>query len=345
MRRSSVVLFAIGMGAVALVPAAAQQPLAKKGDDIVEVRLADGSAVRMTLIQTHIDVTTRYGKLSVPVADIKKIEFGFRYPEGAESKIEGAVVRLGNANYQAREAAAKELLGYRELAYPALKRALKSSDNEVVKRAEEIMKKIEDKVPVERLKINDNDLIHTIDFTIAGKIESPTLKARSPYFGEISVQLAEARNLRSLKHVKDSELTLEAKFASNTEWMETEIEVASDDPIEIKASGQMLLRPNGVGFECSPAGNMNYANGTNAPGQLLGRIGKSGKTFTIGEHFKGTTGEEGRLYLRVSPSPWGNQMTGSYAVKIVQGNGLEGRTPITAPEQKRDIKKEINFKK
>lgn len=332
MRQSFRVLILLALGGGSALTASAQQPSAK-GDDqgIVEVRLADGSAVRMTLIQTHIDVVTRYGKLSVPVADIKRIDFGFRYPDGAEQKIADAIARLGAANFKQRESAAADLLGFRELSYPALKRAIKSTDPEIVKRAEELIKKIEDKVPVERLRITENDQVQTNEFTIAGRIESSTLKARSPYFGEIQVQLAEARNLRALRSFGDVELSVEARFASHQEWLETDIEINADDPIEIKASGTMFLRP-GQGYESGPTGNQNYRDGMYAPGQLFARVGKAGKLITVGDKFKGTTGETGRLYFRVHPGPWGNMMTGSYAVKVTTGPGVEGRTAVPSPK-------------
>jgi hypothetical protein len=332
MRQSFRVLILLALAGGSALPACAQQPA--KGDDpsLVEVRLADGSAVRMTLVQTHIDVTTRYGKLSVPVSDIKRIDFGFRYPDGAQEKIDDGVAKLGAANYKQRETAAADLLGFRELSYPALKRALKSTDLEIAKRADELIKKIEEKVPAERLRINENDQVQTNEFTIAGKIESSTLKARSPYFGEVQVQLAEARNLRALRSFGDAEVSVEARFASHTDWMETEIEINGDDPIEIKASGMMFLRQGGQGYESGPSGNQNYRDGMNAPGQLFARVGKSGKLITVNEKFKGTTGETGRLYFRVHPGPWANMMTGSYAVKVVTGPGAEGRTATPTPK-------------
>lgn len=333
MRSFSLVLL-IGL----TVAVSAQNPTteAKKGDDpnLVEIRLADGSAVRMTLVQTHIDVVTRYGKLAVPVTDIKRIDFGFRYPEGAKERIEDAVTKLGAPNYKLRESAATDLFGFRELAYPALKRALKSTDAEVVKRAEDLVKKIEEKVPAERLKINENDMVHTYDFTIAGRIESSTLKAKSPYFGEIQVQLAEARNLRALRYIGDVELTIEPRYASHTEWMETDVEIAADDPIEIKAAGMMMLR-QGQGYESNPNGNQNYRDGNYNPGQLLGKVGKVGKTFSVGEKYTGIPGETGRLYLRIHPSPWGNQMTGNYNIKVVVGTKNEARTTIPTPKTER----------
>lgn len=336
MRHSFRVMILLACAGGSVLTASGQQPTtsSKKEEDpnLVEIRLADGSAVRMTLIQTHIDVTTRYGKLSVPVTDIKRIDFGFRYPDGAQAKIDDAITKLGAANYKQRETAASELLGYRELSYPALKRALKSTDAEIAKRAEEVIKKIEEKVPAERLRITESDQVQTNEFTIAGKIDSSTLKARSPYFGEIQVQLAEARNLRALRAFGDAEVTVEARFASHQEWMETDIEINGDDSIEIKASGMMFLRQGGGGYESTPNGNANYRDGNYNPGQLFARVGKTGKLLQVGEKFKGTVGESGRLYLRVHPSPWGNMMTGSYTVKVTTGSNVEVRTPILTPK-------------
>ncbi len=275
-------LAAISVGSIA----SSQDTTPKKNDDIhlIEARMADGSAVRMSLLQANLEVMTRYGKLSIPVSEIKRIELGFRYPEGAQVKIDEAIGKLGASNFKQRETAAAELAGYKELAYPALKRAVKSADAEVAKRAEEVIKKIEEKVPAERLKLVDNDTVHTLEFSIAGKIEASTLKARSPYFGEIQIQLADIRSIRSLKTAGDVELTVDAKFANHNDWMETDIEIASDDPVEIKSTGTMILRPNGgPGMDATPNGNPNYRDGNYSPGQLLGRIGKSGKTFIVGD--------------------------------------------------------------
>src|SRR5207248_1631937 len=117
-------------------------------------------------------ISTKYGKLSIPVDEIRRIDFGFRYPEGTEEKINNLVSQLGDGNYKRRETAMNELLAYRELSYPALKRATKSSDAEVAKRASELVTKLEDKLPPEKLKFREFDLVATYDFTARGKIEA-----------------------------------------------------------------------------------------------------------------------------------------------------------------------------
>ena len=61
----------------------------KKGDDrleLTEVRFNDESVVRMSILQEHLEIVTKYGKLTVPTADIMKIDFGVHIPEDLERK-------------------------------------------------------------------------------------------------------------------------------------------------------------------------------------------------------------------------------------------------------------------
>src|SRR5262245_5520047 len=75
-----------------------------------EVSFANGSLVRMTLAAEKIEISTVYGKLSVPVQDIRRIEFGLHFPEGAETKIETAIKQLGAVEFKERVAAVQELV-------------------------------------------------------------------------------------------------------------------------------------------------------------------------------------------------------------------------------------------
>src|SRR5437763_1716326 len=83
-------------------------------------------AVTVRLLTEELEIRTRYGKLLVPVSDVRRIEVGFRYPEGVERRVEQAVERLGSADFKDRDAAGTDLLRLKELAYPALKRATHS---------------------------------------------------------------------------------------------------------------------------------------------------------------------------------------------------------------------------
>src|SRR4051794_33011093 len=73
-----------------------KEPTAK----IAEVRFGDGSVVRMNLLQEQLEVTTKYGKLSVPVADIRRIEFGMHMPGGLGEQIGTSIKLLGSEVYR-----------------------------------------------------------------------------------------------------------------------------------------------------------------------------------------------------------------------------------------------------
>src|SRR5438128_12601023 len=85
-----------------------------------EVRLHDGSLVRMTILQETVDVQTKYGKLNIPVRDIRRIEFGLHFPDGVEPQIEEAIKQMGSSAYKEREEAVKQLVFLGPMAYPSV---------------------------------------------------------------------------------------------------------------------------------------------------------------------------------------------------------------------------------
>src|SRR5262249_48382701 len=147
-----------------------------------ELRFADGSAVRMTMLEPSLNVTTRFGKLTVPWSEVRRIEFGLRYPDGVLNKIETAVTQLGSPDFKTREAAQAELLRQGELAYPHVVRAGRDGTPEVMKRARAIAEQMREKIPEEKLHIKPFDSIQTSDFPITGRIEATVFRARSPVF-------------------------------------------------------------------------------------------------------------------------------------------------------------------
>ena len=59
-------------------------------------------------------------------------------------------------------------------------------------------------------------------------------------------------------------------------------------------------------------------------GALIGRVGEDGTPFLIGDRHELTTNRDGKLYLHIIPSPWGNASTGTYQVKITPKGELFG---------------------
>ncbi len=164
----------------------------------VEVHFTDGSVLKLLLRDPRVEVTTPYGKLLIPVADLQKVEFATRLPEDLARRIDATVGDLGSSDYPKRQAAETELLKLREKAYPALLRAEKSKDREVVQRARRLLEKVRADVPEEALVVREHDVIQTPHSKIAGHITSPALKAHTTQFGEVQLKLCDVRALRSL---------------------------------------------------------------------------------------------------------------------------------------------------
>ncbi len=285
-----------------------------------EVRLNDGSLVRMTVLQESVDVMTKYGKLTIPLRDIRRIEFGLHLPEGLEPQIQDAIKQMGHDDYKQRESAVKQLMDMGPMAYPSLQKAARSEDLEVVKRAVSLIKRFDDRVPPEQLKFRHEDTIQTVEFTITGRIVSPGIKVKSDTFGEFDLKLSQLRSLHQRTQAGDVELMVDAAhFGANIDqWLDSGVLVDGNLRLVIRGEGQVDLWPQGPGqYVTTPKGYSTAGKGgVYMAGALLGRIGESGKIFVIGEHYDANPLGEGKLYLHIVPSPWNNASSGNYKVRI-----------------------------
>jgi len=326
------ILFLGSALALAAVPQAeSQTPTAKKTEPgEVEVTFANGSVVRMTLLPDKLEIDTPYGKLSVPMRDVRRIDFGLHMPEGTEKKIAAAIKRLSSAEFKERDAAVHELVGLGAYAYPALLQVAKSEELETAKRAQDGLAKIRAKVPAKELRISDDDKVVTPRFTIIGRIVTPSIKGKSEYFGEVELALPKLRQVRGIVEARDADALVDAaKYAQPNQWLDTGVHVEGNNTLIVTASGEVDLRPTLPGTQiCGPRGlnTIGFAKGGPAkgkfgavrsyPGTLLGRIGENGDSFVIGDRFEGIPDREGKLYLQIVPSPYDNASSGTYQVKV-----------------------------
>jgi hypothetical protein len=296
----------------------------------VEITFANGSVVRMEIETPALEVRTPYGLLKVPAREIKQIEFGVHYSEDIEKQIDDAMAKLNADNVSDREAAASALLKLGADAYPAVFEVARNSvDLEAAKRAKAVLQALTQKVPQKNLRSQYLDSIVTPTFTIAGRIVTPTIKAKTEYFGDVQLKVAKLRWLRAGDTPTEASVFVDAaKYATQDgDWLDTKITIDARTKIAVSASGTVNLRPNLVGLKGggTEAGPNGYpvptaaalAKGTTRRGgQLLGRVGENGPAFLIGESYEGTPGREGKLYLQIVPSQYNPESTGGYQVKI-----------------------------
>jgi hypothetical protein len=287
---------------------------------VAEVRFNDGSLVRMNILQDDLDVMTTYGKLTIPLRDIRRIDLGLHLPAGLEVQIDQSIRLLSSNAYKERDDATKGLIQAGHLAYPFLKKASRSSDLEVTNRVAGLMKRIADKHPPELLRMKEEDVIHTTEFPVIGRIASPTIKAHSAHFGELALKLSDLRTVHLRGGGGECELTVDASKHGSApdQWLDTGVNVDVNIRLVIQGEGQVDLWPQGPGqYITTPKGYTTAGKGsTYMAGALVGRVGDTGKVFLIGERYDGAPGDEGRLFVHIVPSPWNNASTGSYRVRV-----------------------------
>jgi hypothetical protein len=318
--------------ALSVILAFASQSLAQESTasrpSIAEVRFGDGSVVRMTLQQETLEVQTKYGKLNIPVNEIRRVEFGLHVPPDVNQQITQSIKRLASDVYKERDVASKDLVQVGHFAFPLLQKASKSSDQEVAYRAVGLIKQISERTSPDLLKLREEDVIQTAEFTIIGKITSQTLKANSPHFGDVSLKLSELRTMHVRQHGGKSEMVVDAAKNGSAldQWCDTGIVVDAGQRVQISGDGQVDLWPQGPGqYMAQPKGyNTAGKGGQFMAGALIGRIGENGKAFYIGERYESTAPEEGKLFLLIVPSPWNNASTGTYRVRIQTDQALMG---------------------
>lgn len=285
-----------------------------------EVRFGDGSLVRVTLLQDTLDVMTKYGKLTIPFEEIRRIDFGLHLPPGADVKIDASIKQLGSAAFKEREEAVKTLVYYGPMAMPFVQRAARSPELEVAHRAAHVVRRISEKHPPEMLRIKEGDTIQTQEFPISGRIMTEGIKVHSAHFGELNLKLSDLRTLFVRGGATENEWVVDAaKHGSATDqWLDTGIVVDPSQRLILTSEGQIDLWPQGPGqYMTTPKGYTAAGKGgTFMAGALVAKIGESGKAFLVGERYEGTPTEEGRLYLHIVPSPWNNASSGNYRVRL-----------------------------
>ena len=181
----------------------------------VEVKYIDDSTMKLKVLDDRLELVTKYGHLQIPLSDVRRIEFASRVPPEVAEKVAAAIARLGHPDFQVREAASAELKGYRERAYLPLLKATKHQDPEVSRRADEVLRHLQAKLPPGQLEPKEFDVVHTEDSKLTGKLTQASLRVLTFQFGEQVLRLADVRTLRSAAGVAADELATAAPAPAN----------------------------------------------------------------------------------------------------------------------------------
>jgi hypothetical protein len=165
--------------------------------EMVDVEFSRKGGMRMALRDKALELETPYGKLTIPVNQIARIEFATRLSEAEAKAVDEAIAKLGNNEFAVRDAAMHQLTSFGERAYPALVKASKDADPEVARRAKAAMEKLQQTFPPERLAGREFDIVETGHSRIAGTLRAASMAVETAEFGMQELRLADLRSLRS----------------------------------------------------------------------------------------------------------------------------------------------------
>jgi hypothetical protein len=231
----------------------------------LQVDFVDGSVMKLTLREEKITFVTPYGKLLIPIADVRRIECATRIPDAAKRKIGAAIEDLGSSEFQKREAASAELLKLGVWAAPALFRAAHSKDAEVVRRAQTLLAKIRATIPAEQLVFREHDILHTDTSKITGRIEGSVFKAMTTQFGAVDMKLADVRNIQVPTATAVVAVPRDAQVLWGNTWWKAEVLEVKGGRYRIHYVGYDSSNDEWVGpdrIQITPAGRPYLSMGT-----------------------------------------------------------------------------------
>src|SRR5262249_53316166 len=161
--------------------------------------------------------------------------------------INQSIKRLASDVYKERDGASKDLVQVGHFAFPLLQKASRSGDQEVAYRAVSVIKQISERVSPELLRLREEDVIHTAEFTVIGRICSDTIKAHSPHFGEVSLKLGELRTMHLRQQGGRHEVHLDASKHGSAldQWCDTGVILDAGQRVVVISEGQVDLWPQG----------------------------------------------------------------------------------------------------
>ena len=291
-----------------------------------EVRFTDSGALRMAIAEEHLEFTTPHGKLKIAVTDIRRLDLATRLTVAQRKLLAQSLADLGSPEFEVRERAGADLLSLKEKAYTSLLEAAQSKDIEIATRAKGLLGKLKEKVPRQRLRVRDRDVVYTSDSVIAGKIELSSFTASSPQFGPVQINLADVESIYFLNRGPETELKLDGRYALAKEvWLDTGVDVTEHVRLTITAAGEIDMYDTGgyTGqYVGTPKGKKKWpgsAGGMYEPGTLIGSIGEDGTVFVVKDHYEEPAPASGRLYLRAAGNPYNVETSGHYTIKILGG--------------------------
>jgi len=286
--------------------------------------LRDRSRVAGTPHVEALRVTTKFGALEIPVAELERVRFARRIEPEVRVAIDTQIARLGADDFDEREAAMDDLRRIGPVALEPLRAAARSEDDEVKNRAELLVEELEQ---ASRSSSQDEgepglrgteDEIRTRRMTLRGTVVAESFAIASRY-GELVIRVEDLEGIQFRSAGPSTRrVDVTPDIQPPGKWLDTRLDVEKKQLVRVEASGTMEV--SDWGFNSGPDGNSRYSGNTFGgfpPLTLIGKIGNNGKPFKVGANYKAKADAKGRLYLAVVPFMYSpTSTTGKFSAKL-----------------------------
>jgi len=295
--------------------------------DTITLVLLDGSVIAGKLSLKDLEVETQFGKLTVPVVNLRSFTPGIGSHPELSSSLQTYIKNLGSPIFNDREAAQKAIVKIGPTSRYELQKFVDDTDTERRTRVKAILEEFDtaadDEDAPKTPAVNLRDTIETSDFTIVGKIGHSSFEVKTLY-GPLSVKLSDIQRAYRMVPQKESvqkSFTVDGGAIAQRAMKSTGVKLEKGDKVTITAEGSIVMTPWGNQAMATPEGAANYGwyiPNQIAAGALVARIGNNGPIFKIGSKHSFTADRAGVLNLGIGmePSYVNNNFPGDYRTKI-----------------------------
>ncbi len=304
----------------------------------VTVHLKNGDVITGKSILAKITITTPYGALNIPTAQISAIKFGIF----SDHTKDGAVLPdLSKLQTFTNDADAKPVYE-RLLAYgsPILSTVITYTQNPFYKmtdRENYTIEQLIDELSVKANLTSDKTINDAVSFDnnnyIEGAVAFTDIQMQTEYgnltFKRDKIESMDISPADETAQSTDGSFKLKANYyiSGNTDnkgWLNTGVKVKPGDKFNITATGKIVLKSlsggvyNPDGFVSGTKDNAYTEDMSPKYGAVVYRIGQFGDALTAGSKFDGTANAEGTIYVSIYETVFDKSNTGFYTVKITK---------------------------
>jgi len=301
--------------------------------EVIKIYLMDGSVVTGKLSIKDLEVETQFGKLTVPVTEVRSFTPGLASHPELGKRVFDLIDKLGSTDFDEREQSQKELVKLGNSVRKELEKHLQDPDNERRMRVKNILAELEEEKDddesdaaansADKGPLIQHDTVETSQFTVVGKIVSRSFTVASLY-GPLNVKLSDIKlgqHEVGKKPGARKTMTIDAANFVQRAYKDSGVRVERGDRVTVTADGQLSMTPWGPGQVSTPDGNPNfgwYMPNTIASGCLVGAIGNSDTPFKVGTsiNFKATKAGMLRFAIAMQHDNAHQAFPGKYTLKI-----------------------------